>query len=62
MDMDHGYESSDDEGSSTGSREQTPEPERVGTSHRFQERDDDDDEEGMVPDGDDAAIVVNGMR
>lgn len=61
MDMDRGYVSSEDEGSDAESRESTPEPEQeTHASHRFKERNN-DDEEGIVADGDDTAVVVNGV-
>ncbi|KAI9496014.1 Tho complex subunit 7-domain-containing protein [Zychaea mexicana] len=65
MDMDRGYQSSDDEASvNSDSQGHTPEDHHNanGGSHRFQERnneDDDGDEEGMVADED---VIVNGVH
>ncbi|OAD74730.1 hypothetical protein PHYBLDRAFT_158501 [Phycomyces blakesleeanus NRRL 1555(-)] len=68
MDMGRDYESSDDESIHGDDHESSPEADALGTTgnfHRFQERDNDDDdeegedEEGMVPDGEDGAVVFN---
>ncbi|KAG0180695.1 hypothetical protein DFQ29_000152 [Apophysomyces sp. BC1021] len=70
QDMDQDYASSEEEESVSDEENSSPER-KVSTNgfHRFQERNDEDeededenaDEEGMVADGEDEAIVVNGV-